>query len=740
MINHETIDELINNCLASNSNIILEDNAKKILKSFNINVVAEESARGVDEIVKKAEKIGFPVVLKGLPYDSAHKSENDLVKTGLHDAKAVKEAGLGMQQHFRNDLNKFLVQPMVQGKREFVAGLFKDPQFGPVVMFGLGGIFTEALNDVAFRVAPLDKPITGSDVESMVNELNSRKLLKPFRGEKEVAIKSIKKILSELTELSKKYPAIKEIDINPLIAGKDGTLIAVDALIILEKPENSTNSQKTFRQIDKNILKSCFYPESIAFIGASSTLGKWGHFLLINTMSSGYKGDIFLVNPRGGEIVGKHVYKSVLDIKEKIDLAVVTIPASRVAGLIPELQKKNIRSMLLITSGFKEVGDKGELLEKEIVTLAQKAGILILGPNTMGITNPHINLFCTGSKVEPLAGSTALVCQSGNLGTQLLAFAEQQEIGIRAFSGSGNEAMVTIEDYMETFETDDLTKTVVLYIESIKQGRRFFESASRVSRKKPVIVLNGGRTKAGSRAALSHTGAMASNSKVFSAALKQAGVIEVSQPMDLLDLSAVFSSLPLPRGNRVAIMTLGGGWGVVATDLCVENNLIVPKLSNSIKLKLDAMLPSFWSHANPVDIVGERDPDIPVAASEELIRWDGCDALIHLGIHGQGILGRKMLKGLSKIDPSHSREEIAAVDAMIVEMEKQYIDHIINLSEKYEKPIIGVSLLVDRDTKTLYRKEGKKYKGVFFPTPERAVKALSGMCRYKEWLDRAGRE
>ncbi len=296
--------------------------------------------------------------------------------------------------------------------------------------------------------------------------------------------------------------------------------------------------------------------------------------------------------------------------------------------------------------------------------------------------------------------------------------------------------MVTIEDYMETFEVDELTKTVVLYIESIKQGRRFFESAARVSKKKPVIVLNGGRTEQGNKAASSHTGAMASNSKLFSAALKQAGVIEVSHPMDLLDLSAVFSSLPLPQGNRVAIMTLGGGWGVVATDLCIENNLIVPKLSDSIKTRLDSILPPFWSHANPVDIVGEREPEIGLKTSEELIKWDGCDALIHLGIHGQGILGHKMLKGLFQIDPSYSKKDITAIHGMITEMEKQYIDHIINLSEKYEKPVIGVSLLVDDETKTLYRKDGKKYKGVFFPTPERAVKALAGMCKYKEWLDR----
>jgi acyl-CoA synthetase (NDP forming) len=407
-----------------------------------------------------------------------------------------------------------------------------------------------------------------------------------------------------------------------------------------------------------------------------------------------------------------------------------------VAGLVPELKQKGIKGMLLITSGFREVGKEGARLEEELVKEAHKAGILVLGPNTMGICNPHINLFCTGTKVQPTAGSTALVCQSGNLGTQLLVFAEQQDIGIRAFSGSGNEAMVTIEDYMEAFENDDETRTVVLYIESIKDGRRFVRGAERVSGKKPVIVLNGGRTVSGNKAAASHSGALASDAKVFSAALKQAGVIEVDHSMDLLDYSAVFSSLPLPRGSRVAILTLGGGWGVVTTDLCSEHGLEVPKLSEAIKGKLDGLLPAYWSRENPVDIVGERDEEIPVTASEELLKWDGCDALIHLGIHGQRLLGSRMLDSLLGADPAYTREQIESFKEAIARREERYTEHIVRLTEKYDKPVLGVSLLVDEKTRTLYRMEGCRYKGVFFPSPERAVKALSGMCRYKEWLDR----
>ncbi|MCK5836763.1 MAG: CoA-binding protein, partial [Desulfobacula sp.] len=463
---------------------------------------------------------------------------------------------------------------------------------------------------------------------------------------------------------------------------------------------------------------------------------KWGHMLLTNTLSRKYKGKVYLVNPKGGKITGRHVYTSVTEIEGDVELAVVTIPANKVIDLIPELKKKHVKGILLITSGFREVGDEGAKLEEKLMRLADAAGIMILGPNTMGICNPHIDFYCCASHAYPLPGSTALVCQSGNMGNQLLAFAEQQDIGIRAFSGSGNEAMVTIEDYMEAFEIDDLTRTVVLYIESVKDGSRFFKSAARVSRQKPVVVLKGGRTKKGERAASSHTGAMASDSRVFDAACRQSGIIQVDQPMELLDLSAVFSSLPLPRGNRVAIMTLGGGWGVITTDLCAEHGLEVPDLSPEIIERFNRILPPFWSHGNPVDIVGEDDPRIPKTCMEELLNWDGCDAVIHLGIHGKRVLVNKMIESVCRTDPDIDRAQAKSFKDSVLQFEEAYTRYVVKLTQKYEKPVLGVSLMTDEISRTLYRLDGYEYKSVFFPSPERAVKALWGMCQYNDWRNR----
>jgi acyl-CoA synthetase (NDP forming) len=253
-----------------------------------------------------------------------------------------------------------------------------------------------------------------------------------------------------------------------------------------------------------------------------------------------------------------------------------------------------------------------------------------------------------------------------------------------------------------------------------------------------VVVLKGGRTETGRKAAASHTGAMASDTRVFDAACRQAGIIQVDQPLELLDLSAVFSSLPLPRGNRVGIMTLGGGWGVIATDLCMEHGLTVPPLPDAIVERLNRLLPDFWSHGNPVDIVGEGNPDIPKKCLEELLKWDGCDAVIHLGIHGKRVLVNNMAESVANSDPSVTREQVAAFKQGVLAIEADYARFVVQMTQTYGKPVLGVSLLTDADSKTLYRFDDLDYKGVFFASPERAVKSLAAMVHYQDWCRRNG--
>ena len=719
--------ELLTNALDSGRTALTEAESKTILSSYGVPVVAETIVSTAAEAVAAASGVGFPVVIKGIGKGLLHKTESGLVHLNLPDEQAVSVAADQILQAAPGA--QLLVQPQVQGKREFVAGLIRDPHFGPAILFGLGGIFTEALSDVVFRLAPL----TRQDASDMIDSIRSRALIGPFRGEKAVDRQTLIDTLMGLSAIAGDYPEIAEIDINPLIASPTGELKAVDALITLAPPDQLATG---FEPVPPPAIHALFYPRSVAFIGASSQMGKWGHMLICNAISGGYKGEVYAVNPKGGVIAGRQAYQSVAEIPGEVDLAVVTVPAAAIMDLIPQLKAKGTKNMVLITSGFGETGVEGKTLEKQLVDHARAAGILILGPNTMGICNPHINFFCTGTAVHPMAGSTAVVAQSGNMGTQLLAFAEEQGIGIRAFIGSGNEAMITIEDYMEGFEVDDLTRTVMIYIESVKQGRRFFESAGRVSQKKPIVLLKGGQTRAGNRAAASHTGAMASDARLFDAVCRQAGIVKVDQPMELLDLSAAFSSLPLPRGNRIAIMTLGGGWGVVTADLCSQFDLAVPELSPDLIDRIDRILPPYWSRSNPVDLVGENDLSIPLTVMEALLQWDGCDAVINLGILGRRIFLKHLADSVENADPSYTRAFLQdAVDAFS-DFESSYIEQIVRLMETYGKPVFGVSLLTDEKDTTVYRVKGHALKGVFFETPEQAVKAAARMVEYQRYRSR----
>ena len=721
--------QVLEKALSLGKHALNEYESKILISAFGVPVVPEKTAQNVNDAVSIAEVMGFPVVLKALGSTLLHKTERGLVAINLTSSQAVIAAATAMSTEAGLELEGFLIQPFIQGKRELVAGLFRDKQFGPVVMLGLGGVFTEALADVTFRVAPL----TQSDALEMIDEIKSRRILDAFRGEAAADRNALVQTLIGISRLALAHPQISEIDINPLLISADGDVRAVDALIVL-KPE--IEFQKFLPAIDPYAIGSLFHPHSIAFVGASAALGKWGHTLFTITAGRGYKGDIYLVNPKGGTIADRPVFRSVADIPGKIDLAVVTVPAAGVMDLLPQFKAKGIVNMLLISSGFAEVGPSGKALEEELIQKAAQNGILVIGPNTMGICNPHIHLYCTGSHVLPEPGSTAVVAQSGNMGTQLLAFAEQQGIGIRAFCGSGNEAMVTIEDYVDAFEKDSLTQTVMLYVESVKNGRRFLESCRRVSKQKPIVLLKGGQSLAGNKAAASHTGALSSDSRIFDAVCRQAGIVKVERSMDLLDLSAAFSSLPLPKGNRAAIMTLGGGWGVITADLCSEYHIEVPELSQELTDHLNTILPPYWSHSNPVDIVGENDMTIPIRIMEALMKWDGCDAVINLGIMGRRILANKLAESISKADPTYSSEFLAMMGEKLLEFEDEYVQHIVGLMESCEKPVFGVSLLKECQDKTVCSVNDSRYKGVFYESPERAVKAFSRMVEYRRFLER----
>ena len=715
----------IEEALTAGSRSLDESESKTFLREFTIPVIPERRALSAEEAARAADEIGYPVVLKGLARDIGHKTEAGLVRLGLEHSGAVRRAFQEMEQ--TPGLRGALVQPQVKAEREFLAGFFRDPQFGPVIMFGLGGIFTEALSDVSLRLAP----VTEQDARDMLAEIRGRTLLRGGRNQRPADEAALARTLIGLGNLARDYPDIRELDINPLLITADGEVLAADALAVLERMSGATRSRPA---ISPRITEEFFRPRSLVFIGASSQMGKWGHLLVTNVTSGRFPGTVYLVNPKGGTIAGQEAYASIASLPETPDLAVVTIPAAKISGLLDELREKGVTRIVLIASGFAETGTRGRKLEQDLVDKANSLGITILGPNTMGLCNPHHSFYCTGSIVQPRPGSTSMVSQSGNMGVQLLSFAEQQGIGIRSFCGSGNEAMLSVEDFLDYFAEDELTRTIMLYLESPKDGHRFLETARRASRKKPIVLLKGGSTKQGSKAAASHTGAMSSDSAVFDGLCRQAGVIKVDGPMDLLDLTAAFSSLPLPRGRRVAVVTLGGGWGVITADMCAQYGLELPELSQEILSFMDAELPPYWSRSNPLDLVGENDLSLPVKAMEKLAAWEGCDAIINLGILGRRAFVQDYLNAVRRTDPGYTEEYLQDVDRELARFEQEYVETVARLMETYEKPIFGVRLQSGGADRTIEEVSGHRYQSVFYHTPEKAVKACAMMYRYNCFL------
>jgi len=478
-------------------------------------------------------------------------------------------------------------------------------------------------------------------------------------------------------------------------------------------------------------------PQSVAVIGASSTFGKWGQLILSNIVAGDFPGKVFPVNPKDKVICGLPVYGDIRDIPDAVDLAFITTPANTVAGILEACGEKGVSGVVVITSGFSETDDKGKALEARIVEICKQRNLTLIGPNTMGIICPYAGLFATGSHARPRKGSVAFVSQSGNLGNQLIHWAEQQGIGVSLFVGSGNEGLLTCTDYLQYLARDPQTRTIILYLESVGDGRYFLDVAKRVNRTKPIIVLKGGRTEAGRKAAASHTGSMSGEDAVFRAACRQSGILNVSVPSELLDLSAGLSSLPMPKGNRVGIVTLGGGWGVVTADECNRRGLAVPRIPEDIIQTISKYLPPFWSRGNPVDLVGTRDLEVPMAAVEALLKWEGIDAVISLGIVGRVEMVRLLIQSTRKVEKALSSEFLDQMAAFSQVYEKNYIAKMVDLMETYEKPVIGVSL-ANTGEGVVRPPAGKRYSGVFYQTPESAVNVLSKMVAYERFHARHG--
>jgi acetyl coenzyme A synthetase (ADP forming)-like protein len=598
--------------------------AAAVCRAYDIPLPAAAVAADADAAVTAARAIGYPVALKILSASISHKSDAGGIKLGLADESAVRAAFAEVTANARRydpaaKVDGVLVQAMATGGRETIIGAITDPTFGKVMMFGLGGIFTEILGDVTFALAP----VTTGRAREMFGEIKGHPLLAGARGEASVDFDALAGIVTRVSELVTDLPEIAELDLNPVFAGPSGA-IAVDARIAIGEPpaERVRHDRKAIVES----MRRTMHPRSIAVIGASAEEGKIGYAVVRNLLDGGFDGAVYPVNPRLAEIQGLKAYPSITDIPGEVDVAVFAIPAALVAGALDQAGAKGVASAILIPSGFAEVGEKQ--LQDDMVAVARKHGIRVMGPNIYGYYYTHSHICATFCTPYTEQGTVALSSQSGGVGMAIVGYSRSHKMGVSAIVGLGNKSDLDEDDLLEFYADDPNTTVIAMHVEDLKDGRAFVEAAKRVSQQKPIVVLKAGRTAQGARAAASHTGALAGTDQIYDAALREAGVVRARTLEDLLDWSRTMSMLPTPTGENVLIVTGAGGSGVLLSDSCTDYGLNLMAVPTDLDAAFKELIPPFGASGNPIDITGGEPPETYRKAIRLALNDDRVHALI----------------------------------------------------------------------------------------------------------------
>jgi len=464
-----------------------------------------------------------------------------------------------------------------------------------------------------------------------------------------------------------------------------------------------------------------FAPDSVAVIGATNIPGTWGFGTMRHLLESVNR-NIYPVNPTVSEVLGIATYGSVLDIPSPIDLAVIVVPASQVPAVLQGCVQKGVRAAVIISAGFAETGEQGYELENELVRVARQGGIRFIGPNCMGHADTSSRL-CTLAWSDGItAGPVGIISQSGNYGGQMMRAGMALGIGFSKFISTGNEADLRLEDYLEYLAQDQDTSVITAYIEGLREGRRFFQLAKRTTTRKPIIVVKAGVTKESARAVRSHSGALAGSDAVYNAAFRQAGVIRVQDDDEMCDVLTALLNQPLPKNDRIGILTIGGGLGVVAAQDCEQEGLRVAPLSPSTMEKLNTYLPSRWSHGNPVDTAGMVAANrVPFFSSLlALIEDENIDAVLLLA---PMIFNSEQLSVFQNIN---NKEAVA-----FLEIQKENFVKVKERAKECGKPIFVASSLIDEEASSFLHREGIPA----YHNPRRAARVLRHLAWYNHYLD-----
>jgi len=457
-------------------------------------------------------------------------------------------------------------------------------------------------------------------------------------------------------------------------------------------------------------IRNVLAPRSIAVIGASRQSGSIGQLVFQNIMEGGFSGVVYPVNPKADAVMAVKAYPSVLDVPGEVDLAIIIVPTQLVARVADECGRKGVRAIIVITDGFRERGRQGAIREEELRDIALGHGMRLVGPNCMGIINadPEVRLNASFSRVFPPRGNIAFLSQSGAMGLVILQYASDLNMGISGFVSVGNRADISSNDLLQYWEDDPATRVILLYLESFGNPHKFSRIAKRVSTKKPIVVVKGGTTLVGSRAASSHTGALATPEVVSDALFRQAGIIRVDSIEELFDVATLLSSQPPPEGKKLVIVTNGGGPGILAADASEQQGLILPELSSETAGKLGQLIKRDIMVGNPLDLTGSVTPEEFEGSLRVLVEDDSVDAVLAVFVPA------------------------AVVDSTLVE---DAIRRVSPLYQRRKKPLL-VCFMGQRGFKARLGKAGSFVP--CYPFPEDAVSALAKAVEYRELVKKPG--
>ncbi|MEX2267611.1 MAG: CoA-binding protein [Acidimicrobiia bacterium] len=470
-----------------------------------------------------------------------------------------------------------------------------------------------------------------------------------------------------------------------------------------------------------------FAPRGVLVAGVSNHPGKFGFVALHNILTQGYAGSVFGTNLDGGEVLGVPMAPSVADLPEDavFDLVFVCTPAAANVELLRACAARGARAAFVTSAGYGEAGPEGRAAEAELVAVARELGILLVGPNGQGVVSTPAQLCAQIVAPNPPRGPIGIASQSGNFVSSFQNYAVATGVGVSRAVSAGNAAVVTVADLLEYYASDPETRVALAYVEDVGDGRTFFDRARSASAAMPLVLLKGGTTGGGARAASSHTGALASDDRVFDGMCRQAGITRTATIEEAFDAAATFATQPLPRGPRVAVVTTAGGWGVVTADVISRSSLDLVALPDDLRAEIDLRLPPRWSRSNPIDFAGAETRDTIPEVLDLVTRHDDVDAVIYLGLGIQSNQARLMRDG--RFWPAHGLERIVAYHER---QDERFAEAAADVSATTGKPVLTATELAVTDPSNAGPRTVRATGRLCYPSAHRAVIALEHLWHY----------